>query len=318
MQRMIPAAKLCAHAEIVGIASRDGEKARAAAERLGIPRAYGSYEELLADRDIDAIYIPLPNHLHVPWSIRAAEAGKHVLCEKPIAISSAGVEELIRIRDSTGMKIGEAFMVHTHPRWVRTRELIANGRIGALRSVTGYFSIPLTDTANVRYNAEWGGGVLFDLGCYQVYIARTLFGEEPHQVVALSDRHPETGVDRLTSMLLDFRAGQCCFNCSFETAWGQRMELIGTKARMILENAVGAPDSRATRLVIDDGSNPFGESAMVEEFAACNQFAVELDAFSQAILDGAPQPVPLEDSLRNARVLEAVALSAKTLKWVRV
>jgi predicted dehydrogenase len=343
--RMIPAAKQCKYAEIVGIASRDFAKAKAAAEQFGIERSYGCYEELLTDSSISGIYIPLPNHLHPKWTLLAARAGKHVLCEKPIALSSCEVEELIRVRDETRVRIGEAFAARTHPRWLRLRELIAQGKIGTLRAVTAYFSIPLNDVSNIRYNADWGGGVLADLGSHLIYLSRLLFGEEPQRVVALSDRHPQTGVDRTTSMLLDFPSGgQACLNCSFDTAWGQKIFLVGTKARIEVENPVAAPDSRPTRLTIDDGSNSFGESAVVEEFAPCNPFAVELDAFSRAILENSAGPLPhghssaeplhlqapmnrdregadivtLEDSLGNVRALEAALLSAKTLQWVRV
>src|SRR5271169_3348795 len=155
--KVIPAMQRGQLSEVAGIASRDRAKAGEAARRLGIPKTYGSYEEMLADPEIDAVYNPLPNHLHVPWSIRAAEAGKHVLCEKPIALSAAEARRLIDARDKAGGKIGEAFMARTHPQWIRARELAQSGRIGELRAITGFFSYFNREPANVRNIAEWGG-----------------------------------------------------------------------------------------------------------------------------------------------------------------
>src|ERR1700682_887380 len=202
-----------ARAQVVGIASRDIAKARAAANRLGIPRAYGSYQELIDDPDIEAIYNPLPNHLHVPWSIRAAEAGKHVLCEKPIALSVAECRTLIAARDPTGVKIGEAFMVRTHPQWLRAREIAHSGDIGELRAVLGAFSYFNRDAANIRNVPEFGGGAIMDIGCYPIQIARFLFGREPETALALIDRDPQMQTDRLSSVLLGFPSGHCAFTC---------------------------------------------------------------------------------------------------------
>jgi predicted dehydrogenase len=317
-ERVVPAMKRCQTAEVTAIASRDLAKARDAAARLGIAKTFGSYEELLADPEIDAIYIPLPNHLHAPWSIRAAESGKHVLCEKPIALSAAEAAELIRVRDRTGVKIGEAFMVRTHPRWLRARELVRSGRIGTLRAISGYFSIPLSDRGNVRYVAEWGGGAMLDLGCYHVTLSRMLFGEEPRRAVALVDRDPQSGVDRLVSMLLDFPSGQGSFTCGFELVWSQKINLIGSKGRIEVDLPMAAPDSRCMRLFIDDGSNIFGEAIQVEEFPALNQYALQADVFSRAILEDGPVPTPLEDSYLNMRAVEAVLRSGESGRWEAV
>ncbi len=304
----------CRFSRASAIASRDVFRARDVAKQLGIAKAYGSYEELLADREIDVIYIPLPNHLHVPWTIRAAEAGKHVLCEKPIACSARDVEELIRVRDRTGVKIGEAVMVRSHPRWIRATELVRRGRLGKLRTISGYFTIPLRDPNNIRYAAESGGGAILDLGCYQVSLARMLFGEEPRRVISALDRTP-TGIDRLSSILLEFPSGHASFTCAFETAWSQRMTLIGTAARMEIDLPTNAPETHPMRLVIDNGTNPFGESAQIEEFSPVNQYTLQMDLFARSVLDGTPAPVPLEESLRNLRVLDALFRSADSGTW---
>src|ERR1700730_18927014 len=212
--KVIPAMQRGAFSDIVAIASRDREKARLAAADLGIPKAYGSYEELLADPEIEAIYNPLPNHLHVPWSIRAAEAGKHVLCEKPVSMTVAECRTLIDARNRTGVKIGEAFMVRTHPQWLRARELAHSGEIGDLRAVMTAFSYSNRDPKNIRNVEEWGGGALMDIGCYPIYFSRFLFGEEPRRVLGLLDRDPEMRIDRLSSAVLEFSSGQSVFTCS--------------------------------------------------------------------------------------------------------
>ena len=225
--KVLPAMQLCEFASVDAIASRNLAKAHEAAAKLGIPTAYGSYEELLADPNIDAIYNPLPNDLHVPWTIKAAEAGKHVLCEKPMGLSAAEVETLIEVRERTGMKIGEAFMVNTHPQWMRVRELIDSGRIGDLRSMVGHFSYFNIDPNNIRNKVAAGGGALMDIGCYMVHAARYAFRAEPTRVVSSVDRDPVMGTDRLTSALMEFAGGQAIFTCSTQlvpyqsTSWGR-------------------------------------------------------------------------------------------------
>src|SRR5689334_14005806 len=213
LRRVIPGMKKSHSLEILGIASRDVGKARAASESLGIPRAYGSYEDLLADPDIDAIYNPLPNHLHLAWTVKAAEAGKHVLCEKPIAMNTAETRELIEARNRTGVVIGEAFMVRTHPQWLRIRELIASGQLGELKLISSKFSYFNKAAENIRNIKDYGGGGLMDIGCYPVTMSRFLFGREPKRVLGLFEFDPESGIDRLTSGILDFDGGQSIFGC---------------------------------------------------------------------------------------------------------
>ena len=173
--KVIPAMQRAAGCEVVAIASRDGGRAGRVAADLGVPKAYGSYEALVADPDVDVVYIPLPNHLHVPWTTRAAEAGKHVLCEKPIALNAAEARTLLDVRDRTGVRIQEAFMVRTHPQWVRAKALVDGGELGVVRTMSGFFSYYNVDPANVRNVAEWGGGGLLDIGCYLVNTARFIF-----------------------------------------------------------------------------------------------------------------------------------------------
>jgi predicted dehydrogenase len=315
VDKVIPAMQQGELSEVTAIASRDGDKAKSAAAQLGLAKAYGSYEELIADPEIDAVYNPLPNHLHVPWSIRCAEKGKHVLCEKPIALSVAETRELIRVRDRTGVKIGEAFMARTHPQWLKALELVRSGRIGELRAIGCFFSYNLTDPDNVRNVLEWGGGGLMDIGCYPITLSRMLFGAEPVRAAGLIERDPATKIDRLTSAILEYPSGQCIFNCGTQQVPYQRMHLFGTRGRIEVEIPFNAPPDRPTRLFVDDGSSLFGDSIVVEELPVSDQYTIQGDLFSRAILADGPVPVPLEDALKNMAVIEAVFRSAETGRW---
>jgi predicted dehydrogenase len=301
--------------EVTAIASREPRKAEEAARTLGIARAYGSYEELLADPQIEAIYNPLPNQLHVPWSIKAAEAGKHVLCEKPLSLTVAEARTLIAVRDRTKVKIGEAFMVRTHPQWLRARDLITSGRIGRLRSVIGFFSYFNRDAANIRNIPEYGGGAVMDIGCYPITTSRFMFGEEPARVQALVERDPEMKIDRLSSAILDFPSGQAIFTCSTQLVPYQRMHFLGTKGRIEIEIPFNAPPDRPCRIFIDDGSNLSGSNIVTETFPISDQYTIQGDVFSRAVRQDSEVPVPLEDAIKNMAVIEAVFRSAESGGW---
>jgi predicted dehydrogenase len=315
-QKVIPAMQRGDWSEIAGIASRDLEKARHAAADLKIPKTYGSYEAMLADPEIEAVYNPLPNHLHVPWSIRAAEAGKHVLCEKPISLTVAECRTLMEARDRTGVKIGEAFMVRTHPQWLRAREIVRSGQIGDLRAVMCGFSYFNRDPANVRNIEEWGGGGLMDIGCYPIQISRFLFGQEPIRVVGRLERDPAFATDRLSSAILDFPSGQCVFTCSTQLVPYQRVQIFGTKGRVEVEIPFNAPPDRPCRLFLDNGADIFGSGIKTEQLATCDQYTIQGDAFSRVLREGGEVPTPLEDSLGNMQVIEALFRSARESSWV--
>jgi predicted dehydrogenase len=317
-QRVIPGMQAGDLCEVTAIASRDMAKGEAAAAELGIPKLYGSYEKLLADPEIEAVYIPLPNHLHVPWSIRAAEAGKHVLCEKPIGMNAAEARELMAVRDRTGVVIGEAFMVQTHPQWARMVELVRGGRIGQLRGAIGAFGYFNVDPGNVRNILACGGGALMDIGCYPIKTSRMVFGEEPVRVSATMERDANlTGVDVLTSAILEFPSGTCIFTCSMQLAAHQMMRFYGTKGFIAPEIPFNATPGGTSRITIDDGRDLSGGGAVVEEFAACDQYTLQGDQFSRAVREGGQPPVPLEDSLRNMAVIDAIVRAAETGGWVR-
>src|SRR6202162_925055 len=243
VRKVIPGMRQGEYCDVAAIASRDVAKARAAAATLKIGKAYGSYEELLADQEIEAIYNPLPNHLHVPWSIKAMEAGKHVLCEKPISLNAAEARTLLPVRDRAGVKIGEAFMVRTHPQWLRTLDLNR-------------------DAKNVRNKTEWGGGGLLDIGCYPITMSRFMYGAEPLRVTGALERDPEFGTDRLASAILEFSGGQAVFTCSTQMVPYQRMQFLGTKGRIEIEIPFNAPPNKPTRIFVDDGRDVFGRGVL--------------------------------------------------------
>jgi predicted dehydrogenase len=316
-RKVIPAMQRGDLSAIVAIASRDLGKAQQAAGSLGIPKAYGSYEELLADPEIEAVYNPLPNHLHVPWSIKAAKAGKHVLCEKPISLNAAEAKTLIETRDRYRVKIGEAFMVRTHPQWLRARELIRGGRIGELRSILCHFSYFNRDPNNPRNILEMGGGGLMDIGCYPVNLSRFIYGEEPKRVIGMLERDREFKTDRLTSAILDFPSGQSVFTCSTQLNHFQRMIFVGTNGRLELQIPFNAPNDRPCYLMVDDGRDLFGGGAAMETIPICDQYTVQGDAFSRAIREGRDVPVPLEDAIRNMAVIDAIFRSGESGQWER-
>jgi predicted dehydrogenase len=312
LEKVIPAMQASSHCRIAAIASRDRARAEAAAARLGIPRSFGSYEALLEDPEIEAVYNPLPNHLHVPLSIAAAEAGKHVLCEKPIALSAEEAVRLVAVRDRTGVKIQEAFMVRCHPQWIRARELVRNGAIGTLRVVQGSFSYMNRDPANVRNQADIGGGGVYDIGCYPIVGSRFLFAAEPIRVASQIEHDPSFATDRLASVLMEFPTGQALFFCSTQLVPYQCMQILGSDGRIEIEIPFNAPPDRPCRIFRDDGSALGGGSVQTEVFDPVNQYTLQGDLFAAAIRNATPLPFPLEDSVKNMKVLDAVFRAARS------
>lgn len=314
-EKVIPAMQRGEWTEVAAIASRDGDRARAAANRLGIPKAYGSYDELLADPDVDAIYNPLPNDLHVPWTRRAAERGKHVLCEKPIALDAAEARTLIDVRDRTGVRIQEAFMVRTHPQWLKVRELISGGAIGELKSMLGVFSYFNRDPSNIRNIPAAGGGALMDIGCYLVNTSRFLFGTEPARLMAMIDRDPDMHIDRMTTMMLEFASGHCAGTCSTQMVYYQRMLIFGTTGRIELPIPFNAPPDRPCQILVDTGADLFGGGTSVLTVDVCNQYTIQGDRFSRAILHNEETVCPLEDAVSNMACIDALFRSAGSGRW---
>jgi predicted dehydrogenase len=315
VEKVIPAMQRGELSQIDAIASRDLKKAREAAGGLGIACAYGSYEELLADPEIEAVYNPLPNELHVAWTIKALEAGKHVLCEKPIALSADEAGSLIAARERSGRLVAEAFMVRFHPQWRRARELVMAGEIGAPSAIQTFFSYRLLDPTNVR-NRLPGGGGLYDIGCYAVLTARYIFGADPVRVVATLDRDPNFQTDRLVSAILEFPGSRhLTFTAATQLSAHQRVTIVGDAGRLEIAIPFNAPPDRPTRIVVDNGADLFGGGARVEEFEICDQYTLQGDAFSRAVLGKASFEFPLEDAVLNMRVVDALFRSAEHGSW---
>ena len=312
LKKVIPGMRRASRVEVVAIASRDGAQARAVADRLAIPRAHGSYEALLADPDVDAVYIPLPNHLHAEWTIAAARAGKHVLCEKPLAMTVADAERMAAACDAAGVRLMEAFMYRHHPSWVAARELVAAGRIGRLTTVQSWFSYFNDDPANIRNIRAYGGGALYDIGCYNVNLSRLLFGAEPTGVRASVQREAGSGVDVLTSAILDFDGGTATFTCGTRLETDQRVHIYGTTGRISIGIPFNIPPERPTQLFVTAGGDPpVAPATEVIEFPPADPYGVEADVFAASVLDGTPLPFGPADAVANLRVIEAIFAAAE-------
>jgi predicted dehydrogenase len=305
--KVIPGIQKADRCRIVAVASRDHGRAQEAASEAGIPRAHGSYEALLADPDVDAVYIPLPNHLHAEWTIAAVRAGKHVLCEKPLALTSADAERMVAAAEAAGVVLMEAFMYRLHPSWVAVRELVSSGRIGRLVAIDSWFSYFNDDPENIRNVGAYGGGALFDIGCYCVNLSRLLFADEPNRVAASIVRDPASGVDVTASALLEFDGGVATFTCSTRAEDDQRVHVYGTAGRLSVEIPFNIPPDRPTHVFVTRGGDPPVNPATERlTFAVADPYAVEAEGFAAAVLDGAPVPVPPADAIANLRVIERI------------
>jgi len=313
-EKVIPAMQLGEYCTVTTIASRQLEKAQAAACQLGIEKAYGSYEELLADPDIDAVYIPLPNHLHIPWAIKALNAGKHVLCEKPIGLSATETQKLLdTARKFPRLKVMEAFMYRHHPQWQWAKQQAAQGKIGEVRTIQSFFSYHNIDPNNIRNKADIGGGGLMDIGCYCISLSRFIFGAEPWRVCGIMEEDPNMKVDRLTSGILEFSSGTSTFTCATQLVPYQRVNIFGTKGRIEIEIPFNAPSDRPCKVW-------YGDINRIEEVVleVCDQYTIQGDLFSLAVLEERDVPVLLEDAVANMQVIEAIISSARRKSWVNL
>ena len=313
-EKVIPATQQSQLGSVVAIASRDLALAKDVATKLNIGRAYGSYDELLSDPNVDAVYIPLPNHMHVPWSLRALAAGKHVLCEKPIGLSVLEAEELANAAAvQPHLKVMEAFMYRLHPQWQAARQLVQDGRIGELRTIETLFSYYNDDPLNIRNQPGMGGGALMDIGCYPISLSRFLFAAEPVRAMSHIELDPTTQIDRLTSAVLEFAAGTATFTCGTLIAPYQRVNIFGTAGRIEIEIPFNAPPDRPCCIWLQTNAE-FGAAEEIR-FDTCNQYTLQADAFARAILDDAPVPTPLTDAIANMRAIERVFASAGSGTW---
>jgi len=313
-EKVIPAMQLGKYCKVTAISSRKLKKAKSAAKRLDIEKAYGSYEELLTDPDIDAVYIPLPNHLHVPWAIKALNAGKHVLCEKPIALSVVEAQTLLDVaKKFPRLKVMEAFMYRNHPQWQLAKQQVSEGKIGKVRTIQSFFSYYNNNPHDIRNKLEIGGGGLMDIGCYCISLARFIFEGEPWRVCGIMEEDPELKIDRLTSGILDFVNGTSTFTCATQLVPYQRVNIFGTKGRIEIEIPFNAPSDRPCKLWQ-------GDDAKIKEVTLeiCNQYTIQGDLFSRVVLEDREVPVPLEDAVANMQVIEALLHSARSRSWVQI
>ena len=313
-EKVLPGMMKSNDIEIRAIASRTLPTAKKWAKKLGIPVAYGSYEDMLDDPEIEAVYNPLPNHLHVPLTLAAAAKGKHVLCEKPISLSAKEAEKLRSA--PAGVLIGEAFMVRQHPQWLKARQLAQSGKLGTLRAIQCMFTYHNVDPKNVRNIADIGGGALYDIGCYPIVTSRFIFGAEPQRVMAVIDRDPNFKTDRTTSAILDFGAGRhLTFTVSTQTVPYQRVQILGTKARLEVEIPFNAPQGGAMKLYMDDGKKLGDASAKLIKIDKADQYQLQGEYFSRLVRGKEKIAYGVEDAILQARVLDAVFRSAESGKW---
>ncbi|SMO46805.1 Gfo/Idh/MocA family protein [Fodinibius sediminis] len=314
VEKVIPAMQQGQYSKITAIASRDPERAREVAQSLNIKEAYGSYEELLASPEVDAIYNPLPNHLHVSWSIKALQAGKHVLCEKPLGLNLEDARKLAsEASKHPDLNVMEAFMYRHHPRWVRARELVKEGAVGKVQTIRSFFSYYNDDPDNIRNKPGIGGGGLMDIGCYCISVPRFLFDEEPDSVFGTMEMDPELGIDRLTSGILAFPGGTATFTCATQLAPHQSVRILGTEGKMEIAMPFNAPVDTPTTILLTRG-----DQQQEIRFEPCNQYTAQGDLFSKAVLDGDSVPTPLNDALANMKTIDAVVQSHNEGCWVDI
>lgn len=302
---MIPALQSLDRAEVLAAASRDEEKAKNFADELGIQKAYGDYQELLEDPEIDAVYIPLPNHLHKEWTIRAAEAGKHILCEKPLALNAGECLEMIDAAAANGVVLMESFMYRYHPRIISAVEMVRSDVIGKLKTIESGFTFFLGDKDDIRYKYQDGGGALMDLGCYCINITRLMAGRDPVAVQARAT-WASTGVDEQLVAMLDFGDGLFAhFDCGFNQGPRQHCNISGTEGYLSIPQAFNPGEKRS---VIQEVKG--GQTVQVHPFDGVDEYALIADDFMDTISGGAPA-YPIRDSVGNMRVITALLESAK-------
>jgi predicted dehydrogenase len=313
-EKVIPAIQSSEHGEVVAIASRTQASADQAAKELGIKHAYASYEDLLADPNIDAIYNPLPNHLHVPWSIKAIEAGKHVLCEKPLGLNTADVEKLIAVaQQHPHIHVMEAFMYRFHPQWKTVKNLVRDGKIGQVRSIHSHFSYNNHEPDNIRNNADWGGGALMDIGCYCISLSRFIYDEEPLRVLGQITPYAGYEVDCFVSGIMEFADGNATFSATTKSESGQYVKIHGEQGSILMPLPFSPQPSASTQIILK--RNDVSEEIIQPPSDHYRNMA---DEFAQSVFAKVSVPTPLSDALANMKIIDAIFASAKDSQWIAV
>lgn len=308
MEKVTPAIQAAANCDVVAIASRSPERAADAADALGIPSSFDTYQDLLDADDIDAVYIPLPNDQHAEWVIRAARSGKHVLCEKPLAMSAAEARDMVDACTDEGVLLMEAFMYRHHPTWTTAIDLVRSGAVGQVQAVHSWFSYYNDDPSNIRNQLDHGGGATMDIGCYCINLSRLVFDDEPTSISAEVTRDPALGVDTVTSAVMAFpRGGHALFTCSTRAEDSQGVHIIGTAGRLEIDIPFNIPTLVDTRIRVTAGGDPPVDPATeTVVFPPANQYTIQAEAFARAILDDTPVPVDPRDAIGNMAVIEAI------------
>ncbi|MGM0431697.1 MAG: Gfo/Idh/MocA family protein [Spirochaetota bacterium] len=317
VEKVIPAMQKAHGSEIAAIASRESRRAQSAAQELGIPKAYGSYEELLADEFIDAVYIPLPNSMHVAMTEKVLEAGKHVLCEKPFVTETSDLSRIEKLLPQTGLLFGEGFMVLHHPRWIRLKELVASGLIGKLQHIDGFFSFFNPDPENIRNKPELDGGSVYDIGVYPIVTSRFVLGQEPTEVFAGGEFDPGMGIDRLTSVIMRFPDCTATFTCSMQIAKSQHMSFYGTEGVLNVDMPFNAPDDRHLSIYLSTGFEP-ETRRVVASTPACNQYTLQAESFYRSVTAQEPFIADYDHAVKQGNVLKAVYRSIRSGQWEEV
>jgi len=311
-EHVIPAMMNCEESDVHAIASRSYDKAKDIAEKFNIPKCFGTYEELLEDKEIEAIYIPLPNHLHVPWAIKALEAGKHVLLEKPIGLSSVEAQELLdESKKYSHLKIMEAFMYRHHPQWIKAKEIIDSGVIGKVKTIQSFFSFFDDNPNSIVNNKEYGGGSLMDIGCYPISLSRLIFNSEPEKVFGSIEYHPQFGVDTAATALMKFKEGTSSFFSSIQVEERQQAQIFGTEGKIEFEIPFNPIADKLSKIFLHHNNKT--EEIIIEP---CDQYAIQADLLSLAIINDTKVPTPLEDAVDNMKVIENIIESDKLGRWV--
>ncbi|SMO60694.1 Predicted dehydrogenase [Saccharicrinis carchari] len=313
LKRIVLPLKNTKYCKIYGIASRNPKKAEAFAQKFDIEKVYADYQELIEDPIIDFVYIPLPNHLHLEWVVKAAEAGKHILCEKPIALNAQEAMQCIEAAQKNKVQLMEAFMYKFHPLWIYAKEVITTNQIGRIMYIHTSFAYHNPAPDNIRNIKEFGGGALMDIGCYAISSSRFLLDAEPQRVMAIHQQHPEFKTDTLGSAIMDYDGRHASYTVSTLSQANQGVDIVGSSGRIRIPVPFNTYVDTPSEIIINTAQ---GERSV--SFAVCDQYGLMFDAFSECLIKKMPLPIEPTDVLNNMKVIDAVFKSAQSQQWERL
>tara|TARA_B100000683_G_scaffold269123_1_gene305472 strand:- start:662 stop:1669 length:1008 start_codon:yes stop_codon:yes gene_type:complete len=317
-EHVIPAIKKSKNSQVIALASRNLSSARVLTKKFKIPKSYGSYKELYEDKDVDVIYNPLPNHLHIKSSIEACKNKKNLLLEKPLSLKSKDIDPLIEIASQNKVIVKEAFMVRHHPQWQWVKKYIKSGKLGSISSISTVFSYNNKNPKNIRNIKKFGGGAIYDIGCYPTVISRFLLDKEPKRVVGLAKNDKKFKTDILSSVVLDFGEIYSSFIVSTQSTFSQQVIILGTKKTLIVENPFNAVATKPTTVVIYNGKSIYRKENTTKVFPATDQYEHQVTKFSNELLYKTKADYDLIDAKKNMKVLDAIFMSIKKSKWIKI